>query len=93
MSGAVSLSTVAWAAAAAAGVSILTAPKQSTPKVQAPEAPPQVAQAPDQTAQRTSTGAAGPLGAGTQTAGTMLTGAAGVPTSSLNLGKNTLLGS
>lgn len=70
-----------------AAASVAMAPK--APKMQAPaapEKPPQAATMPDESARRSGglTSAALP--------GTMLTGASGVGTGSLNLGKNTLLG-
>lgn len=89
MSGATATAIATSVAAAAAGavVSSALAPKQKMPKLQAPEAPPQAAQAPDQSMGRRIAGKITP---------TLLGGAAGagggVP-GSLNLGKNTLLGS
>lgn len=67
-----------------AAASVAMAPK--APKMQepaAPEKPPQAVRTPDRAAVRA--GRAAP-------SGTMLTGASGVGTSALNLGRNTLLG-
>jgi len=61
------------------------------PEVQKPTPPPQAAQLPDQSQARKA-GQALVSGAG-QPGSTFLTGAGGVPNSSLNLGVNTLLGS
>lgn len=94
MSGAISATSLAYGAAAAIGSTLLSkalAPK--APKAQAPAAPPtppQAAKVPDEQVRRATAAAATGMGGGQS--GTMLTGANGVGTGSLNLGKSTLLG-
>lgn len=66
---------------------------EQSAKVATPEKPPQVAKAPDRKAiSDASMMAAMPGGPMAGNAGTFLTGPGGVPSGSLELGKNTLLG-
>lgn len=63
------------------------------PKIQPPEKPPQAAKKHDRAAMLGANAAmAGPGGPMSGNRGTFLTGPSGVDSSSLNLGKNTLLG-
>lgn len=99
MSGAISASTLAMMGMAAAGgmaVASMMAPKAPKANIPTPEAPP-AAKQPAATADRNSAvtanaTAALPGGAMAGNSGTFLTGAGGIDPSSLNLGKNTLLG-
>lgn len=81
--------------AAGAAMSTMMAPKMPTPSVPTPEKPPQASKQPERAAMGGgATGAAG-MGAGpgaAGNAGTFLTGPSGIAASSLDLGKNTLLG-
>lgn len=82
--------------AASAAVSAYSAVQASkTPKVQIPkpEAPPQAAKAPERTSMLAANlAAAARGGAQSGNSGTFLTGPAGVESTKLNLGKNSLLG-
>jgi hypothetical protein len=67
--------------------------KDKAPAVQAPTKPPQETQKPERpTVVANNAAAAGPGGAMSGNSGTFLTGPSGVDPSTLNLGKNTLLG-
>lgn len=80
-------------AAGAAAASSLLAPKTPSVEIPQPTKPPQASKAPDRAATvATNKAAAGPGGAMSGNSGTFLTGASGIDPSSLNLGKNTLLG-
>lgn len=99
MSGAISASTVAMMGAAAVGgmaLSSAMSPKMPTPQVPDPVKPPQASQAskaPDRAPMvAANKAAAGPGGALSGNIGTFLTGPAGIDPSTLNLGKNVLLG-
>lgn len=95
MSGGVTAATVAtYATAAAAVVSAygtLTNKPPKPPEILAPEKPPQVARTPDAAATRKNSNPVAAL-AGGGSGSTFLTGAGGIPTDALNLGKSTLLG-
>jgi hypothetical protein len=91
MSGATTAAIIGGGALLGAGASMMLAPKPKAPKVQAPEPPPQAPKAPDQAAARAGAATGGPRGG--LAPATMLTGAAGIDATALNLGKNTLLGS
>jgi hypothetical protein len=93
MSGGITAGTLLTAAAVGVGTMAVMKsmqPDVPKPKAATPQTPPQAAQVPEQRAMRSSqdVGAAGGPGA----ASTMLTGSSGIDASTLNLGKNTLLG-
>lgn len=95
MSGAISATSLAYGAAAAAigGTLLSKALAPKAPKAQAPAAPPtppQAAKVPDEQVRRATAAAATGMGGGQSS--TMLTGASGIGTGSLTLGKSTLLG-
>lgn len=82
----------------AAGVGILgshiakqLAPK--TPTIPTPEKPPQATKAPDRTAMLAANASAAMPGAMRGNSSTFLSGTGGIEMSTLNLGRNTLLGS
>lgn len=94
MSGAVSIGTMAMVGAGVVGGMAMSGafakPKINIP---APEKPKQGAQAPDREGiVRANTMGGMPGGAMAGNAGTFLTGPSGIDPSTLNLGKNTLLG-
>ena len=91
-----SLGTAGAVGATLAGGALLGKAVSSKPKMPAlpaPEKPPQATKAPDrQAVVAGNAAAAGPGGALAGNSSTFLTGPAGIDPSTLNLGKNTLLG-
>lgn len=84
----------------AAGVGILgshiakqLAPKTPAPTIATPEKPPQATKAPDRTAMLAANASAAMPGAMRGNSSTFLSGTGGIDMSTLNLGRNTLLGS
>lgn len=92
MSGGITLATVAsYASIAAAAYSViggLTKGGEKAPTLPEPQKPPEAAKAPDVNVFKDKNQQAARAG----NAGTMFTGMGGVPSSTLNLGRNTLLG-
>lgn len=90
------IETVAYALMAATAVKSLTQKAPKAPEVKpltAADKPPAKAKAPDRPAiGKANAAAAGPGGAMSGNSGTFLTGPSGVDPSTLNLGRNTLLG-
>lgn len=87
MSGGITAGEVAALVGAASTVYSASQAGKGAPKVQAPVAPAQAAQAPDEVARRKAKNGLTPA-----LAATMLTGASGISSSSLAVGANKLLG-